>query len=453
MSGSSTAAPLAKNLVPEVPLRPDKEFTLSGSTFGEVYQMAAWLSTAFSAPNCNQEVVCLATDDKAVIAAALLAGLCGGPTLLLPHALSGRALAGMQEATGFTTAISNTGREISPGTKILYPKIGSKSEVITSCAPDKELLRLFTGGSTGSPKVWSKTTGNLFAEARYLADRFAISDQDIIVATISPCHIYGLLFSVLIPLVSSATVVAETPSFPAEIGEVIQINEATILAAVPAHYRVLRKQLTSKGSLRFAVSSAGMLNSEDNTIFCDRNKTSIIEVYGSTETGGIATRNRTAGEASFTPFSTVDWKISRERLLVRSPYISLQTPRDQNGFFITGDRVEARPGNSFILKGRMDGITKVAGKRVDLKEIREAIRQQPGVEDCFVLTLPDAGGRENRISALVQAAVLDKEKLISKLKTVVEPYALPRIIRRVSTIPMTGSGKYDLPAIRRILSK
>ncbi len=415
--------------------------------------MAAWLSTAFSSPDSSQEVVCLATEDKAVIAAALLARLCGGPALLLPHALSGRALAGMQKATGFTTAISDTGREIPPGTRILCPKVGSKSEVIMNCDPDKELLRLFTGGSTGSPKVWSKTTGNLFAEARYLADRFAITDQDLIVATISPCHIYGLLFSVLIPLVSSATVVAETPSFPAEIGEAVQINEATILAAVPAHYRALRQQVTSKGSLRFAVSSAGMLNPEDNTIFCDRNKTSIIEVYGSTETGGIATRNRTAGETNFTPFSTVDWKINHERLLVRSPYISLQTPRDQDGFFITGDRVEAGPGNSFILKGRMDGITKVAGKRVDLEEIREAIRQQPGVEDCFVLTLPDTSGRENRISALVQAAVLDKENLISKLQTIVEPYAVPRIIRRISAIPMTGSGKYDLLAIRRILAK
>ena len=247
--------------------------------------------------------------------------------------------------------------------------------------------------------------------------------------------------------------IAQTPSFPAEISEVIQNNKATILAAVPAHYRALRQQVTSKGSLRFAVSSAGMLDPEDNIMFCNRNKTSIIEVYGSTETGGIATRNRKAGETNFTPFSTVDWKISRERLLVRSPYISLQTPRDEDGFFMTGDRVKAAPDNSFILKGRMDGITKVAGKRVDLEEIREAIKQYPGVEDCFVLALPDPSGRENQICALVQATVLNKKNLFTSLQTQLESYGLPRVIRRINTMPMTGAGKYDLAAIRRILGQ
>ncbi len=432
---------------------PEHEFTLSGCSFDEVYQMAAWLHSAFASSDSSREIVCLATENKAVIAASLLARLCGTPSLLLPHALSGRALARMQQATGFTTAISDRADIVPPNTRILWPKTGTAHKLYFHTGPDRELLRLFTGGSTGSPKVWSKSCSNLFAEARYLADRFRITDQDLIVATISPCHIYGLLFSVLIPLVSSASVIARTPSFPAEIADAIQINEATILAAVPAHYRALRRQVTSKGSLRFAVSSAGMLDPGDNATFCNRNNTSIVEVYGSTETGGIASRNRSAGETDFTPFSTVDWKISRERLLVRSPYISLQTPRDENGFFITGDRVEAAPGNSFALKGRMDGITKVAGKRVDLEEIRETIRQYPGVEDCFVLALPDPNGRENQICALVQATVLSKEDLFSSLQTRLESYGLPRVIRRTNTMPMTGAGKYDLAAIRRILTK
>ena len=453
MSIRQKTIPQVQDLVPEAPLMPEHEFTLSGCSFDEVYQMAAWLHSAFAGSDSSREVVCLATENKAIICAALLAGLCGAPALLLPHALSGRVLARMQKATGFTTAISERADIVPLGTRILWPKTGTAHRLCFHPDPDRELLRLFTGGSTGSPKVWSKTSSNLFAEARYLADRFGITDQDLIVATISPCHIYGLLFSVLIPLVSSASVIARTPSFPAEIADAIQINEATILAAVPAHYRALRQQVTSKGSLRFAVSSAGMLDPGDNATFCNQNNTSIVEVYGSTETGGIASRNRMAGETDFTPFSTVDWKISRERLLVRSPYISLQTPRDKNGFFITGDRVEAVPGNSFALKGRMDGITKVAGKRVDLEEIREAIRQYPGVDDCFVLALPDPSGRENQICALVQATVLNKEDLFTSLQTRLESYGLPRVIRRTNTMPLTGAGKYDLAAIRRILSQ
>jgi acyl-coenzyme A synthetase/AMP-(fatty) acid ligase len=198
-----------------------------------------------------------------------------------------------------------------------------------------------------------------------------------------------------------------------------------------------------------------MLDPEDNQIFCERNQTTITEVYGSTETGGIASRNRAEGEENFTPFAEVDWKIKGERLLVRSPYISAQAERDKDNFFLTGDRVTAVGNNGFQLLGRMDGITKVGGKRVDLAEIREIICSQPKIADCFVLALPAAHGRENCIAALVQPVStdrFDRESLISSLQQVLEPHALPRIVRTTEAIPMTGAGKYALKTIRQLLS-
>ena len=186
MSISQKTIPQVQNLVPEVPRLPEHEFTLSGCSFDEVYQMAAWLHCSFAGLDSSREVVCLATENKAVIAAALLAGLCGGPSLLLPHALSGRSLVRMQKATGFTTAISERADIVPSGTGILWPKTGAAHRLCFH--PDRELLRLFTGGSTGSPKVWSKTSSNLFGEARYLADRFGITDQDVISTACSfPC--------------------------------------------------------------------------------------------------------------------------------------------------------------------------------------------------------------------------------------------------------------------------
>ena len=454
---------------PAVPVNPGQLFALPGTSFAEVYQMAAWLNTAFAAMDSG-EPVCLATENRAVIAAALLAGLCGKTPLLLPHALSDHVLQQMQEETGFTAAVCDTGTKLSTAgqakVNILTPEriraeSTAKSATLVTAplpftvTPDRELLRLFTGGSTGAPKIWSKSAANLLTEAAYLTNLFSITERDIIVATISPCHIYGLLFSVLVPLLSSATVLAATPSFPAEIATAVQENRATILAAVPVHYRAVRQQTVSKGSLRLAVSSAGMLDPEDNRIFCERNRTTITEVYGSTETGGIASRNRAEGEENFTPFAEVDWKIKGERLLVRSPYISEQAKRDADNFFLTGDRVTAVGNNAFQLLGRMDGITKVGGKRVDLAEIREIIRDQPEIADCFVLALAAAHGRENCIAALVQPVSPDRfnrEALISSLQQELEPYALPRIIRTTEAIPMTGAGKYAVKTIREILS-
>ncbi len=441
----------SNELVARTPLYPEKYFTDATTPFAEVYQMAAWLQTAFAALD-ETSVVCLATENKAILAAALLAGLGNGPSLLMPNGLAPKKLARMQQTTGFTTAIGEQADILPSGTKLLQPKTDTANKLCFNAASNRELLRLFTGGSTGTPQVWSKTGENLFGEARYLTDYLAISPKDHITATVSPCHIYGLLFSVLIPLVSSATVSTNTPSFPAEIAETVQEEKSTILAAVPAHYRVLRQQVTSRGSLRFSVSSAGMLDPGDNARFCEHNKIPVIEVYGSTETGGIAARNRAAGETAFAPFATVDWKISKNRLLVRSPYISPQTPRDKDGFFVTGDRAEAGANHSFLLQGRVDGITKVGGKRVDLEEIREVLKKQPGVADCFVLTLPDSGGRENQICALVQTNKVHKEQLLTTLQSQLSPYALPRIFRCIDTIPMTSAGKYDLAAIRRLLA-
>jgi len=435
------------------PKFPNKEFIRSGATFGEVYAMAAGFRAAFSGPEYEGASICLAVDDRAVMAAVLLAAMVGGPTLLLPYAFSAQALARMQQLTGFTTAIADTDRDLPPGTTIIRPPAGTPAER-APCAPispQAELLRIFTGGSTGTPQIWAKNGGNLFGEGLSLARHFAVTEKDCIVATVPPYHIYGLLFSVILPLVSGASVVMATPSFPGEIGEVIREQGATLLAGIPPHYRALRGKTIAGSSLRLAFSSAGMLDAEDNEAFSQMNKVGIVEVYGSTETGGIATRNRHLGETSFTAFPDVSWRIKEERLCVRSPFLSPELPAAADGFFTTGDRVERSGTNRFILKGRVDGVTKVGGKRVDLEEVRAVIKKVPKVSDCVVMALPDSGGREHRIVALVQGAEVDMNLLRQSLADSLEFYALPRVLKTIDRIPLQENGKYDRDAIIRLL--
>jgi len=434
------------------PQSPDKEFIRSGATFGEVYEIAASLRCELAGFRHQKKAVCLAADDKAVIAAALLASLGGGPPLLLPYAFSARSLDKMQRETGFTTAISDPGREFPEKVKILSPlqKLSSGTETNKTISPESELVKIFTGGSTGSPQVWPKTAENIFAEGFFLANRYNITGQDCILATVPPYHIYGLLFSVILPLVSTATVIKDIPSFPDEISSTAIKNRVTILASVPAHYRALRDK---KISLRLAVSSAGMLDEGDNITFSRLNEKGIEEIYGSTETGGIATRNRFLGEDYFTPFPTIDWRIKNHRLAVRSPYISPGLPVDSEGFFTANDRVNAEGFTQFSLGGRTDAVTKVGGKRVDLEEISTLIRGEPGVDDCVVLALPEKGGREHRISVLIEGETVQTEKIRETLAATLEPYALPRRIKIIHRIPVNKNGKYDWHAITRFLER
>ena len=435
------------------PKFPDREFIRSGVTFGEVYAMAAGFRAAFSGPEYEGASICLAVDDRAVMAAVLLAAMAGGPTLLLPYAFSAQALAWMHQLTGFTTAIVDTDRALPPGTTIIRPSARTSAEraTCTPISPQAELLRIFTGGSTGTPQIWSKTGENLLGEGFSLARHFAVNEKDCIVATVPPYHIYGLLFSVILPLVSGASVVMATPSFPGEIGEVIREQGATLLAGIPPHYRALRGKKIAASSLRLAFSSAGMLDAEDNETFSHLNNVGIVEVYGSTETGGIATRNRYLGETAFTAFPDVSWQIKDDRLCVRSPFLSPELPVTDEGFFTIGDWVERSGASQFILKGRVDGVTKVGGKRVDLEEVRAVIKKVPQVSDCVVMALPDSGGREHRIVALVQGGEVDMKLLRQTLADSLEFYALPRVLKTINRIPLQENGKYDRDAIIQLL--
>ncbi|MBU3984647.1 MAG: hypothetical protein KJ985_14530, partial [Proteobacteria bacterium] len=111
------------------PKFPDKEFIRSGATFGEVYAMAAGLRAVLAAPEYQGASICLAVDNKAVMAAVLLAALyssqSNGPTLLLPFALSTKALSRMQQLTGFAAAICDVDRDLPEGTTIIRPSAGT----------------------------------------------------------------------------------------------------------------------------------------------------------------------------------------------------------------------------------------------------------------------------------------------------------------------------------------
>jgi acyl-coenzyme A synthetase/AMP-(fatty) acid ligase len=413
--------------------------------------MAGWLRQTLT-EHSDSNVVCLAAEDKGLIAAALLASLAGGPVLLLPYSFSPQALAAMQQTTGYTLAIADVDRPFPGTTRVLCPPQDLAPADVSGWRlhDNREVLRLYTGGSTGTPQSWSKTGKNLFDEALFLARTFEVTPRDRIAATISPYHIYGLLYSVLLPLVSGASVLPGIPSFPEEIRSAIFDQAATILVSVPAHYRALRGKGCLGESLRLAFSSAGALDPEDNAVFCRDNPAGIVEVYGSTETGGIGLRNRSRGEEGFTPYATLIWTIREDRLCLRSPYLSPELPCDTDGFFATGDRVRGCGANSFLLQGRIDSITKVGGKRVDLEEIQALIRAEEGVRDCLVLSMPEGGGRGHRIVAVVEGERVDLEQLRTRLRTQCEPYAQPRAIKQVARIPVKENGKYDRDEILRL---
>jgi len=435
------------------PARPGQTFSMPGCNYDSLYRTARRIKAYFDSDRNDNAPVCLCSEDRSVMAAAILASLAGGPELLLPHALSATALLELHQSIGFTRAIAISGDLLPAGVTVIdAPALVDEVETLASEEnpdPDRNWLHLFTGGSTGAPHLWSKTPRNLLGEVDYIVKRYEISSSDRILASVPALHIYGLLYSLLVPLAASARVAAETPSFPEEIKQQMATTSPTIFVSVPVHYRALRKNPPDKGAMRLAFSSAGPLAEADGTAFSQATGVDLLEIYGSTETGGIATRCRSKGEVGFTPYRCIQWRVAGDRLDVRSAFLSQELPVRSSGWFTVADRVKAHGNDGFLVTGRADHIIKVGGNRVDLEKVRQAILAVNDVDDALVLANPVETGRDQEVIALVVGRTSDDDVRAS-LENLLEPHEKPRRIHMVDQIPMAATGKIDRRAIEEM---
>jgi acyl-coenzyme A synthetase/AMP-(fatty) acid ligase len=427
-----------------------KDFTFSGYSYGDVFELAAGLKKTL-ARRGKEKTLCLCTTNKAVTTACVLASLAGSCKLVLPYSFSAHAITEMYEATGFNFAIADHPEEMPEAVEIITPLPATMENINPELLrdPDEPFLYLFTGGSTGKPKVWSKSPRNLLAESIYLKEKFAISAKDIVLSTVPPYHIYGLLFTILAPFLAYARVLPDIYTFPQEIISTINKYRATVMVSVPIHYRALKVDNLFVPSLKLAFSSSGALDRSDGLHFLKKTGLGITEIYGSTETGGVAARNINEHTESWKPADVVYWKLTGSRLSVKSDFTSKEMEYDAEGFCLTGDEAREDKDNRFVLLGRADGIVKVAGKRVDLLDVQNKIKTLPTVNDAVVVSLPTEKGRESVIAAVV-ACDLTETHLRKLLMDMLEPYAVPRRVKIVSSIARTTTGKIDHRQIEQL---
>jgi len=433
----------------------DHPFVVEDLTYAQLYAAKEAIKGQLKPNDGDAPPICLATDHRGRVTAALLAALCGGPPLVMPYAFDKATLAAARQSIPFTHALTDEPGELPPGVKPLswsQPPDAAQEWLSTACiSQDKTWLYLFTGGSTGAPQVWSKTPRNLLMEVAYLSKTFKVTSGDKILATVPANHIYGLLYAILLPLVSGASVSVATPSFPNEIIHHLETTQATILVSIPAHYRALKKTPIPRHRVRAAFSSAGALAEEDSLEFYKTTGIGVTEIYGSTETGGIARRNRAMGQTALHPFECLEVQIADEHLGVRSPFLSPELIKNDQGFFETADRAAWQEPGGFVILGRSDGIVKVGGKRVDLAKTREILMQVSGVRDAYVFAVPVQSGRENEIVALVEGKA-EEDRLYEAARQQLPPYARPRNIKVTEQMPLSSTGKYNRTAIQEMFN-
>jgi acyl-coenzyme A synthetase/AMP-(fatty) acid ligase len=421
-------------------------FSPDGTTLADVLARAASLATVAGR-------VCVASADRLEVAAAVVAALCADLELIFPPALTADAVLATSKAHPFAHWLGperfcDEAPELRPSRYV--PAVDGGARFSQLAAADRARIGLQTGGTTAAARVWRKSAANLLDEVAVHAHALNAGVDDHIVATVPPHHIYGLLFSVVLPLVSGATVERESPFFPEEIADRIERIRATILVSTPAHLRALATTLPKRHCLRLVLSSGAPLSSADAAAFAERTGIWPLEVYGSTETGGIAVRVQDLPDRPWAPIAGVDCRMEGDALAVRSAYVSDRASVESDGFFVTADLVHIHPDGRFDLLGRGDGIVKVGGQRVVLPEIEKAVAALDGVTDAVVLALSSRSGRGQEIVALV-ASARPATELARELRERLPSPGWPRRLRSVDAIPMTASGKRDRAAILRLL--
>ena len=313
----------------------------------------------------------------------------------------------------------------------------------TPLDPSACLLVLHTSGSSGEPVAIGKRLDQLDSEITALESCFGARLGEVLVqGTVSHQHIYGLLFRVLWPLSTRRVFAAARLAYPEQIAAAA-LAGPMVLVASPALLKRLPETVdwtAAKKSLRLVFCSGGPLPPEAVQSVRQLWQRPLLEVLGSTETGGIAWREP---GLNWSALPGVQVRVEDEQLEVRSAHLS-----DAN-WYRTQDRALAQ-GTGFQLLGRADRLLKLEERRISLTGIEKLIESSAWIESARTLVLP--GVRQQIAAAAVTSAAgsavlreQGRKALVALLREAlrgqVDAIAVPRHWRFLSALPADSQGK------------
>lgn len=287
----------------------------------------------------------------------------------------------------------------------------------------------FTSGSTGTPRAHENTWATLTGSAERSAAGIFTAPGLHLVATVPPQHMFGLETSILQPLFNRCAVHTGKPFFPADVQSALQSMPAPrALITTPAHLRACVTALPSLPEVEFVLSATAPLSVELAAQAETQWRTRVLEIYGSTETGAIATRRTTEGD---------DWRLLPGGSLTEEHGVAHFQPQRSARRIALHDTLTLTNERSFKLAGRNSDLVKVAGKRASLLELNARLLAIPGVKDGVIFQPRE----DARLAALVVTDGIDERAVAASLAAHVDEVFLPRPLKIVDELPRDAVGK------------
>ncbi|MGB7762567.1 MAG: acyl-[ACP]--phospholipid O-acyltransferase [Bryobacteraceae bacterium] len=351
--------------------------------------------------------------------------------------------------------------------------------------PDSLATVVFSSGSTGIPKGVMLSHYNVISDIEAIAQVFWINGDDRIVGTLPFFHSFGFTVTIWFPLVSGCGAVYHPDPLDAKaIGALIEKHKGTFLLSTPTFCgsyvrKCSRDQLAS---LRYVLVGAEKLRERTAREFEQKFGVQLLEGYGCTEMAPVISVNapdfRAGNDTQVAskpgtvghPLPGVAVKVvdpqtgeilppNTEGLLLAkganrmlgylgNPELTSSVTRD--GWYVTGD-IAAVDDEGFIrITDRLSRFSKIGGEMVPHLRIEDAVADILGGPACVVTGVPDQH-RGERLALLYTDANVAPRDLWRRLSQSGLPALwIPKCddIFQVATLPLLGTGKLDLRAIK-----
>jgi acyl-coenzyme A synthetase/AMP-(fatty) acid ligase len=315
---------------------------------------------------------------------------------------------------------------------------------------ERVVADVFTSGSTGLPLPHRKRWGSLVKCVRVAADRLGFDNARpmTVVATVPPQHMYGFETSVLLTLQSNHAFCAEHPFYPADICRVLASAPAPrTLVSTPVHLRALLATNLELPELHAVVSATAPLDEALAHQVEQRFGAPLVEIYGSTESGQIASRHPTRS-GIWHLYPGVSLSSREERVWASGGHIDTAVA--------LGDHIEPLDEEHFELGARLQDVVNIAGKRNSISYLNHQLLKIPGVQDGAFFLPQEASNSPTgvaRLCALVVAPGLDSATVLRYLRERIDPVFLPRPLRLVTALPRNSTGKLSLQVLRTLMEQ
>jgi acyl-coenzyme A synthetase/AMP-(fatty) acid ligase len=314
---------------------------------------------------------------------------------------------------------------------------------------DRRVAYIFTSGSTGLPVPHPKTWGRLLRCVQIGTARLRLKKNGghAIVGTVPPQHMYGFESTVLLPLQSGNALCAGRPFYPADIASALAaVPTPRILVSTPVHLRTLVKSDVDLPPIELVLCATAPLDESLAREVETRFGAPLLEIYGSTETGQIASR-RTTQTVEWLLWPGVNVTVRDDQTWVEGGHVEAATPM--------GDVLELMGADRFLLRGRLADMVNIAGKRSSMAYLNHQLNSIPGVVDGAFFLPEDAAATAigvTRLGALVVAPGLTSNAITKELRERLDPAFLPRPLLLVPEIRRNATGKLPLHELRALLA-